>query len=828
MSNPLQEKFTDNLKQTLSRAHDLAWELKQPTVNPEHLLYGLLAYRGSVSSEILNKFQLKEEALRQTIQEKNPIMTTDAVPRLSEETKKIIQRAVLTANLFNHRYVGTEHLLSALLESGHALVKEALTKNSINLGDIQQQLSIILRSTSKFPDITKAFDSAKDFGGPEDMEKVMIAGAGNQGSILELFTTDLTDETTQQDIDPVIGREEEIERVIQVLSRRNKNNPVLLGDPGVGKTAIVEGLAKKILHGDVPDILLDKRILNLDLGLMLAGTMYRGEFEQRLKNMVVEIKRDPEIILFIDEVHTLTGAGAAPGSMDAANILKPALARGEIRCIGATTLEEYRKHIESDAALERRFQPVQVKEPSKDKTIAILQGIKGNYEKFHHVEIGDEAITAAVRLSARYIADRFLPDKAIDLLDEAAARIRVQQDSQGLVQKIKKIERGLDLLERNKRQAIISEQYTEALEYKDQEVAAKEELRAAREEWQKQQKKSLGKITDRDIAELVAKMTGIPLSELVESEKDKILHLEQHLKAHIIGQDEAITELAQAIRRTRAGIALEKRPIGSFIFLGPSGVGKTELAKVLAEELFEDHDALIKIDMSEFRESFNVSKLIGSPPGYVGYRESGALTEAVRRRPYSVVLFDEIEKAHPEIFNILLQVMEDGELTDATGKKINFKNTIIIMTSNVGLKDFVTAKKIGFDDLSGNADLYEEMKGYLEKSLADQFRPEFLNRIDKIIFFRPLGKTHLQTIVTLQLSALNTRLKQQKVKLQTTAKAIACLAQKDFDPQQGARQIRKNIQELVENPLSELLLEKKVKKNGTIKLTVARGTIILV
>ncbi|MFA6534359.1 MAG: ATP-dependent Clp protease ATP-binding subunit [Patescibacteria group bacterium] len=836
MNNGLKDKFTANLKRALIAAVRLATENRETEIKPEHLLYGLVAVKGSLSSEIAGKFKLDAEWLKNFIITKAPaVVAAVSEPLLSDSSQKIIQRAALIANLHHHKYLGSEHLLAALLELADTTVHEILQKNNVAIANLQGQLQVVLRSTSRFPDITAAVDGPAERGGMlglpgglEEMERMMLGGsAQNQASALELFTTDLTDETIQQNIDPVIAREEEIERLIQILCRRHKNNPVLLGDPGVGKTAIVEGLAKKISRGEVPDILLDKKILSLDLGLMLAGTMYRGEFEQRLKNLVAEIKKDQNILIFIDEIHTLTGAGAAPGSLDAANILKPALARGDIHCIGAATLEEYRKHIESDPALERRFQPIIVKEPSPEKTVAILQGIKTAYEKFHHVKITDDAIDAAVKLSARYLTDRFLPDKAIDLLDEASAKRRAGQDSQGLIQKIKQIEKGLALLTKNKRQAILGEKYPEALEIKAQEQAARVELNEANGLWQKAQEKSLGEITEQDITELVAKMTGIELSELAESENHKVADLAGKLKKKIIGQDDAIQELTTAIRRSRAGLGLVKRPIGSFIFLGPSGVGKTELAKVLAEELFEDPQALLKIDMSEFKESFNVSKLIGSPPGYVGYRESGQLTEAVRRRPYSVVLFDEIEKAHPEIFNLLLQVMEDGELTDAAGKKINFKNTIIIMTSNVGLKDFVAGRRIGFADLARSEDLYEEMKGYLEKSLADQFRPEFLNRLDKVIVFRPLTPEHLQTIAKLQLQALVGQLKAKKIKLQISPKIAAFLAEKDYDPQQGARLIRKNLQEMVTNPLSEMLLEQPIKKNAIIKLRLVSGRIAL-
>lgn len=823
----IRDKCTRHLRNALDAAAELARQSEHENVEPEHLLYGLVATRGGLSAEILAKFKLDPEKLRALIGERHrPTRPAQQEPLLSAESKRVLQKAVFIAGAYHHRYVSTEHLLAAILELLTPTVQEMLTKNEVVITQVQQQLHLVLRSTSKFPDVTAMMDGGTPSGSADDIPGQFGAGPSG-GNVLELFTTNLTDASVQQNIDPVIGRTAEIDRVIQILCRRTKNNPVLIGEPGVGKTAIVEGLAKKILHSQVPEILLDKKILALDLGLMLAGTMYRGEFEQRLKNAIAEIKKDPDVILFIDEMHTLTGAGAAPGSMDAANILKPALARGDIRCIGATTLEEYRKHIETDPALERRFQSIMVKEPTPEKTVAILQGIRQNYETFHRVTITDDALQAAVRLSTRYLPDRFLPDKAIDLLDEAAARIRVRSTSNGAIQKLKQIRRGIELLEKNKHQAIVNERYDDALDYKAQEDTARGELQAAEDAWRREQTKTIGTISEHDIAQLVASTTGIPIAELVSTETGKLTDLEAKLKRHVIGQDTAVRELVRAIRRSRTGVALEKRPVGSFIFLGPSGVGKTELAKQLAAELFADEQALVKIDMSEFRESFNVSKLIGSPPGYVGYRESGQLTEAVRRKPYSVVLFDEIEKAHPEIFNILLQVMEDGELTDATGKRVNFRNTIIIMTSNVGLKDFVASKHIGFSDLADSKDLYDEMKGYLEKSLADQFRPEFLNRVDRVIVFRPLGLPQLKKIATAQIAALNARLAQQGLTLKLGRGVVDFLATNGFDPQQGARLIRKNIQEYIEDPLAEGLLEQKFTKGAIIKGKLDNGTITL-
>jgi len=829
----ISKKFTTNLKNAIAAAHDLAMETKHAWVNPEHLIFGLLITSGSLSSEVLNKFKINPETLRANIIQINPKSGGDFIPRPSETVKQTIQRAVLIAHTFSHQYIGTEHLLAAIVDMNDPRLTDLWRNFQVDTTTLKQQISLILRSTSKFPDITNSFgptgnELLNGEDNPDELEKMFAAPMFNDKKLgLGLFTTNLTDSKIQNDIDPVIGREEEIQRLIQVLGRRNKNNPVLLGDPGVGKTAIVEGLAKKIIQGEVPDILLNKKILNLDLGLVLAGTMYRGEFEQRLKNIISEVTRDTEVILFIDEIHTIVGAGATGGSLDAANILKPALARGELRCIGATTLTEYRKHIENDPALERRFAPIIVEEPTIEKTEKILLGIKKNYEKFHRVMIAADAITAAVRLSKRYIQDRFLPDKAIDLIDEAAAKIKVNQKSDGLIKKIRDTEKGLDLLLKNKREAILGGNYIEAIEIKKQEQNVRHDLAELKKDQEKKSQKTIGKISEKNIAEIVAHMTGIPLSELSSEGEDVVRRLFPILKRKIIGQDEAVRTIATAIRRARTGVSSEKRPLGSFIFLGPSGVGKTELAKVLAGELFSDKDALVRIDMSEFKESFNVSKLIGAPAGYVGYKEGNILTDAVRRKPYSVVLFDEIEKAHPEVFNLLLQILEDGQLTDATGKKVNFKNTIIIMTSNVGLKDFVAQKNIGFGDISRDENLYDEMKGYLEKSLADRFRPEFLNRVDRVVSFRPLDLSDLERIVKLQLEELNERLKTKKLDIKVDAKAIKFLASKNYDPQQGARTVRRNLTEFIEDPLSQALLEQKFRKSDIIKMVVKDGRVVL-
>ncbi len=654
----------------------------------------------------------------------------------------------------------------------------------------------------------------------------------DKGSALEYFTTDLTNAEIQRDIDPVIGRAKEIERLMHILSRRTKNNPVLIGDPGVGKTAIVEGLAKSILRGEVPEALLGKRILALDLGLVVAGTMYRGEFESRLKQIVDEIKADPNIILFIDEVHTIIGAGSASGSMDAANLLKPALAKGHIRAIGATTMEEYKKYIESDPALERRFQPIVVKEPSVEESIAIIRGIRHNYEKFHHISITDEAIVAAAQLSARYIQDRFLPDKAIDLIDEAASKMKIARGGSPVAKQIRELEAERDHLEQHKQDAVQQEHFDQALELKQRQAVLTQKIDKLREKESKHGGPTNGAIGKHEIAETVSRITGVPLTELVKEERDRLIQLDTLLKRRIVGQDEAITAISDFIRRSRVGLSNPNKPIGSFIFLGPSGVGKTETAKEIARTIFEDENALIRIDMSEFQESFQITKLIGAPAGYVGYKEGTKLTDAVKRKPYSVILFDEIEKAHPDVFNLLLQVLDEGHLTDAVGKKINFKNTIIIMTSNVGLQSFNQAQSIGFEisDPSRRKELasqYDQLKRSVMADLQKKFRPEFLNRVDKTVVFRPLTLRDVEKIVDLHLHDVQRRLDVQKIKLKLTAKARGRLAELGFSPEYGARSVQRIIQEHVENPLAGLLLAGTVKSGQTVTIAVHDGKIVL-
>ena len=740
------KKFTNHFKRVLALGQDVAASLNHQAIEPLHLLYCLSNEKGSLGASILYRHKLTPDKVRTVLEILNNHLTrsqttTKALPALSPVSQQILERSVKMAFQNKHKYGGTEHLLYSLVASADKLLLDYLVQQQISPQNLQSHLKTILKSTSKFSDLTNGKDAADEFA----LERVMVENLqGAPDSALAHFAVDLTEDKVQLNIDPVIGRNAEIDRLIQILSRRTKNNPVLLGDPGTGKTAIVEGLAKRIVQGKVPDVLINKRILNLDLGATLAGTMYRGEFESRLKQVIDEVKADPNIILFVDEVHTLIGAGSASGSLDAANLFKPELARGNLRLIGATTLEEYKKHIESDPAFERRFQPILIVESSPEETKEILKGIRGNYEKYHQVKISDEAIETAVELSTRYLPDKFLPDKAIDLLDEAAAKIKVETTKNGLAKVIKKLEQELKAVQAEKEAMILEEKFDEALKFKREEDDFLVKLDDLKKQEQKEKKKILGTITRADVAGIMARLTRIPVSELILEEKEKLLQMENTLKKFIAGQDEAVKEVAEAIRRSRAGIASPQKPIASFIFLGPSGVGKTETAKVLAREIFESEDALIRIDMSEFSEAFNISKLIGAPAGYVGYKEQGKLTDAVKRRPYSVVLFDEIEKAHPDVFNLLLPILEDGHLTDAVGKKINFKNTVIIMTSNIGLSEFNSQAALGFEikDKTEQQKLeekYERLEEKIKKGLVETFRPEFLNRIDKVVIFKPLN-----------------------------------------------------------------------------------------
>jgi ATP-dependent Clp protease ATP-binding subunit ClpC len=822
------ERLSSRAKNALILAQMVSEELKHDHIGTEHLLYGVIAEKSSFAAEILAKTKLTPEIVKQEIILANSgAAITSWKPVLSENLKSAIEKAAIAASQFGYQFIGTEHFLYGLISQPANRSKNILNKLGIDIADLEHNLVSVFENISKFPDLPpdagSGLPGTPPLGGNlnSSMPGPGNPGLGKKGGLLDYFTTDLTKKALSGLIDPVVGRKTEIERVVSILNRRTKNNPLLIGEAGVGKTAIVEGLALAISKREVPDSLLDKKILSLDLALIVAGSMFRGEFENRLKQIIDEVKADKNVILFIDELHTMVGAGATTGSLDAANILKPALARGELRAIGATTLTEYKQHIEKDAALERRFQPIMVDEPTREETIEILKGLRPNYEKHHNVEIAEEAITAAVDLSSRYIQDRFLPDKAVDLIDETAAFLRSINSSSKFLRMTKKIESDLMALEEEKTKAVLGQDFTTALHLRAQEeklLKQKEQL--SRNLSAEENRTPIRTITSEDIAHTVSMMTKIPLNKLTKNDVSKLANLEKVLKSKIVGQDEAVEEVSKAIRRSRAGIADPKRPLGSFIFLGPTGVGKTETAKVLAREIFEDEEALIRVDMSEFMERHNVSRLIGAPAGYVGYGEGGRLTEAVRRKPYAVVLFDEIEKANPDVFNIFLQILEDGQLTDAEGKKVSFRNTVIIMTSNLGMQELtMQAAKIGFADRDEKAEEkfaleveYGKIKEGVLETLKHEFKPEFLNRIDKIIVFKPLGMEELKEITRLHIAELQERLLEQGIQLKTTPAISRFISEKSFDPAQGARFVRRNIQSLLEDALAEKIIAGKTKE----------------
>jgi ATP-dependent Clp protease ATP-binding subunit ClpC len=821
------EKFTHNARRALLAAQKIAEEIGAASIDTEHILLGLLSNKECLAADILTQADITAQKIYLLLstsgQGTSVSSNLESAERLSlsKDAKEVLEMAMAVARDFKHFYVGTEHILLALLmhESSHA--RELIAKAGVQPDSLRFQIEGLFSQPQPEPEMI----------GLERMPHMESAqvGRGRKGETpaLDYFTTDLTEKARQGKLDPVIGRQIEIERIEQILNRRTKNNPVLIGEAGVGKTAIVEGLAQKIIAGDVPKTLLEKKILQLDLTGLIAGTKFRGEFEERLKQVINEIVKSGDVVLFIDELHTIVGAGSAEGSpLDAGNILKPALARGEMQVIGATTLDEYKKYVERDSALERRFQPVIISEPTIEETIKILKGIKSKYEEHHKVEITDEAIEAAAKLSARYIADRYLPDKAVDLIDEAAsaARIKAGFDSSD----VRKMQEKLAGLVAKKEKAVESQNYEEAARLRTEELRLQEKIEKA-----KKKQISEGKVTiDKEsVAKIVSAWAGVPVTSLVESEAMKYLKLEQELEKRIVGQSEAIQTIARSLKRSRSGVANPKRPIGCFIFLGPTGVGKTELAKVLAEVVFGREDALIKIDMSEFMERHNVSRLVGAPPGYVGYEEAGKLTETIRRKPYSVVLFDEVEKAHPEVFNILLQIMEDGTLTDARGRRVDFRNTIVIMTSNIGMKQFNSAA-VGFNTLSESeqqvaSERYEEMKSTIMSSLKDYFRPEFLNRLDQVIIFKPLTPENIRKIVDIEIGKLQARLTEKNLKLFVTSKARALIAEKGYDPENGARPLRRVITELIEDQLADGLLLGKFQEGDTIEIDAKDTEIIL-
>ncbi|XXM71739.1 ATP-dependent protease ATP-binding subunit ClpC [Lysinibacillus sphaericus] len=782
-------RFTERAQKVLALAQEEAIRLAHSNIGTEHILLGLVREGEGIAAKALTALGLSPEKIQKEVEgligkgtEKS--QTIHYTPR----AKKVIELSMDEARKLGHSYVGTEHILLGLIREGEGVAARVLGNLGVSLNKARQQVLQLLGSN----------DSNNHQGG----------GSTNANTpTLDSLARDLTAIAREGSLDPVIGRSKEIQRVIEVLSRRTKNNPVLIGEPGVGKTAIAEGLAQQIIANEVPEILRDKRVMTLDMGTVVAGTKYRGEFEDRLKKVMDEIRQAGNIILFIDELHTLIGAGGAEGAIDASNILKPSLARGELQCIGATTLDEYRKYIEKDAALERRFQPIQVNEPTAEESIQILKGLRDRYEAHHRVSITDQAIEAAVKLSDRYISDRFLPDKAIDLIDEAGSKVRLR--SYTTPPNLKELESKLEEIRKEKDAAVQSQEFEKAASLRDTEQKLREELEETKNTWKEKQGQENTEVTVEDIATVVSNWTGVPVSKLAQTETDRLLKLEEILHSRVIGQSEAVVAVSKAVRRARAGLKDPKRPIGSFIFLGPTGVGKTELARALAESMFGDEEAMIRIDMSEYMEKHSTSRLVGSPPGYVGYDEGGQLTEKVRRKPYSVILLDEIEKAHPDVFNILLQVLEDGRLTDSKGRTVDFRNTVLIMTSNVGAQSLKSNKYVGFNIQDGKED-YKDMKGKVMEELKRAFRPEFLNRIDEIIVFHSLEKEHLKEIVTLMSDQLTKRLKEQDIHIELTSSAKEKIADEGFDPEYGARPLRRAIQKHVEDKLSEELLRGKV------------------
>ena len=811
-------KFTSRAKKALELANEIALELGHNYIGTEHLLYGLAKEGSGVASKVLeNQEVTSEEIINKIIEligKEEPIQETiDFTPR----TKRVVEIAFIEARKLGYNYIGTEHLLIAILREGDSIAARILLDLNVNIPKL-------------YNEIIKVINEGEDLKGEGESKTQKGSGSYNKTATLNQFGEDLTKKAQEGKLDPIIGRKEEIDRVIQILSRRTKNNPCLIGEPGVGKTAVVEGLAQKIISGDVPEILKNKRVVTVDISGMVAGAKYRGDFEERIKKALNEVKKAGDIILFIDEIHTIVGAGAAEGAIDAANILKPLLARGEIQLVGATTLNEYRKFIEKDSALERRFSPVTVKEPTTKDTISILEGIRDKYEAHHNVKITDEAITAAVEMSTRYINDRFLPDKAIDLIDEASSRARLKTYTEPDV--LRKLEEEIENIAKDKEEAVKSQKFEKAATLRDKEKELKDKFEKEQTKWKNKNTKSITNITEDNIAEVISSWTGIPVKKITEDENERLKNLEKNLHERVIGQDEAVEAVAKAIRRGRVGLKDPKRPIGSFLFLGPTGVGKTELSKALAECLFGDENAMIRIDMSEYMEPHSVSKLIGSPPGYVGFDEGGQLTEKIRRKPYAVILFDEIEKAHPDVMNMLLQILEDGRLTDSQGRMVNFKNTVIIMTSNIGARLITDKKSLGFTNLNQDekenaAKEYEQTKKEVMEALKKELRPEFINRIDEIIVFHKLTDNEINQIIDIMLKEVVERLKTQKIEIELEPEIKEFIASKGIDKNFGARPLRRTIQNVLEDRLAEEILDGNLEKNKFAKIGLENGKIVV-
>ncbi len=813
--------FTNRAKKAIELADELAIELGHNYVGTEHILYGLVKEGSGVASKVLENQGIEPniiiDEIVQLIGHETPITETlGFTPR----TKRVIENAFIEARKLGYNYIGTEHLLIGILRESDSIATRILLDLNTNIPRL-------------YSEIIRVINEGEDYSGNDSGSNGKRGGSYNQTPTLNQFGEDLTKKAEEGKLDPIIGRKNEIERVVQILSRRTKNNPCLIGEPGVGKTAAVEGLAEKIVAGDVPEILKNKRVVTMDISGMVAGSKYRGDFEERIKKALDEVKKVGDVILFIDEIHTIVGAGAAEGAIDAANILKPLLARGEIQLIGATTLNEYRKYIEKDAALERRFSPVTINEPSENDTIKILKGIRDKYEAHHGVKITDEAIEAAVKMSTRYINDRFLPDKAIDLIDEAASRAKLKSFTEP--DSLKKLEEEIQEVEKDKEEAVRIQKFEKAASLRDRQKELKEKYEKEQKKWQNKNNKAVTDITEENIAEVIASWTGIPAKKITEDENERLKNLEKILHERVIGQNEAVEAVAKAIRRGRVGLKDPNRPIGSFLFLGPTGVGKTELSKALAEALFGDENAMIRIDMSEYMEPHSVSKLIGSPPGYVGFDEGGQLTEKIKRKPYSVILFDEIEKAHPDVMNMLLQILEDGRLTDSQGRTVNFKNTVIIMTSNIGARLITDKKTLGFTksekegkekEESIKKD-YENTKKEVMDALKKELRPEFINRIDEIIVFHKLTDNEISKIIDIMLKEVTARLTSQKIKVELDSEVKKLISSKGVDKNFGARPLRRTIQNVLEDRLAEEILDGNLKKNKINKIGVENGKVVV-
>ncbi len=809
------DKFTERARKVLALAQEEARRFNHNYIGTEHILLGLVREEEGMAAKVLSNLGVGLNKVRAAVEFiiGRGEGTAQTEVGLTPRAKKVIELAVDEARLLGHQYIGTEHILLGLLREGEGVAAGVLESLGVSVERVHTELNRVLSQNIPHPTTG---------GGVRPTTKTPT---------VDQLGVDLTAAARAGKLDPVVGRAREIERVIQVLSRRTKNNPVLIGEPGVGKTAIAEAIAHRIISGDVPETLQGKRLLTLDIGSLVAGTKYRGEFEERLKKVIEEIKGAGNCILFVDEIHTLVGAGAAEGAVDAASILKPSLSRGELQCIGATTLDDYRKHVERDAALERRFQPILVEEPSIEQTVEILRGIKSRYEDYHHLSISDEALKTAAALAARYIPDRFLPDKAIDLIDEASSRLRIRQSSVPL--SLNEAIKALETLRKDKEQAIVSQQYEYAAELRERELKLTEKVDKLRSDWQRQQEFDTEKkvVTEEHIAEVASMWTGIPITRLASDESTRLLQMEEALHKRIVGQDEAIVAISKAVRRARAGLKDPRRPIGSFIFLGPTGVGKTELVRALAEFMFGSEDSLVRLDMSEFMEKHTVARLVGAPPGYVGYDEGGQLTEAVRRKSYSAILLDEIEKAHPDVFNILLQIFDDGHLADAKGRRVDFRNTIIIMTSNIGSELIRKQGSIGFVSRADEDKVvqvtYENMKKKLLEEMKKTFRPEFLNRIDGVVVFHALTIEHIRKIVELMLTQVQGQLKEKAIKLEVTDAAKDLLGEKGYDPAFGARPLRRIIERLVEDPLSEAILNGRFRSGETVLVDAQDREIVL-